>query len=75
MPRTGAIAAIVAVLLAAAACGGDEDRAPADPVEDGADRAVSDIDPREGTIPATPRASEAEPSEGSEGRCGAGTAG
>ena len=64
MPRTGAILATLAVVLVAAGCGGDQDRAPADPVVDaGPDRAVSEVDPIGDASPEAPAASEAEPSE------------
>ena len=64
MPRNGVLIAMVAVALVAAACGGDEDRAPADPVEDpGLDGVVSEVDPREGSSPGVLGAPEAEPRE------------
>ena len=64
MPRNGVNAAIVAVLLVAAGCGGDEDRAPADPVEDaGPDRAVSDVEPTGDASPDTLAAPAADRSE------------
>ena len=61
MPRTGVIAAIVAVLLMTAGCGGDEDRAPADPVEDGGPlEAASDVEPKDHASPDAPTSLEAE---------------
>ena len=64
MPRTGAILAMLVVVLVAGGCGGDEDRAPADLVEDaGPDGAVSVVDPIEDASSEAPAASEAEPSE------------
>ena len=64
MPRTGAILAILVVVLVAGGCGGGEDSVPADPVEDaGPDGAVSVVDPIEDASSEAPVASEAEPSE------------
>ena len=65
MPRTGAILAMLVVVLVAGGCGGDEERAPADLVEDaGPDGAVSEVDPKAAASSEAPVASEAEPSEG-----------
>ena len=65
MPRTGAILAMLVVVLVAGGCGGDEERAPADLVEDaGPDGAVTEVDARADPSSEAAVAPEAEPSEG-----------
>ena len=65
MPRTGAILAMLVVVLVAGGCGGDEERAPADLVEDaGPDGAVTEVDARADPSSEAAVAPKAEPSEG-----------
>ena len=65
MPRTGAILAMLVVVLVAGGCGDDEERAPADLVEDASpDGAVSEVAPKADPSSEAPVASEAEPSAG-----------
>lgn len=64
MPRTAAILAMLVVLLVATGCGGDEQRAPADLVEDaGPDGAGSEVAPKATPSSDAPAATEAEPSK------------
>ena len=64
MPRNGAMFAVLVVVLVAAGCGGNEERAPADLVEDaGPDWAVAEVAPTADQGSETAVASEAEPSE------------
>ena len=61
MPRTGVMLAILAVMLVAPGCGGGEDRAPADPVEDaGPHGAASDVETAGDTSPDAPASLEAD---------------
>ena len=62
MSRNGVMLAILAAVLAAAGCAGDQDLSPTDPVENGdPDSAVLATDPSGDADPAAPLASEAEP--------------
>ena len=63
MPRNGAMLAILGAVLAAVGCAGDQDLSPTDPVENAnPESAVLAADPSDDADPATPVASEAEPS-------------
>ncbi len=64
MPRNGVMLAILAAMLVAPGCGGGEDRAPADPVEDaGPHGAASDVETAGDTSPDAPASLEADPGE------------
>ncbi|MYA16788.1 MAG: hypothetical protein F4Z28_08465 [Gammaproteobacteria bacterium] len=61
MSRTGVMLAFLAVMLVAPGCGGGEDRAPADPVEDaGPDGAASDVETAGDTSQDAPASLEAD---------------
>ena len=63
MSRNGVMLAILGAVLVAAGCAGDKDLSPTDPVENAdPDSAVLAADPSDDADPATPVASEAEPS-------------
>ena len=60
MSRIGVLIAMAAIALMAASCAGEEDRAPAEPVEAGPESADTAFDPEVGAGPVDPAASEAD---------------